>query len=404
MTGPRESRLDGCCTVGGPASDGIDAERAWLHEAIRKVEADANRSADTHLHVFPLPPDWGVDLYLKDESVHPTGSLKHRLARSLFLYALCNGWIGPEHHDHRGVLGLDRGVRGVLRPAARAAVRRGDAAVDVTGEDRADRVPGRPLPPGRRPRHDLRRVAAAGRGVPAGTTWTSSPTPSGPPTGAATTTSPSRSSPSSPQERHPGADLGRRGRRHRRHVGDHRPLRPLPPAARPGCAWSTRRTRRSSPAGSTTTRRPPARRSRIEGIGRPAGGAVVPAVGGGPHDLGARRRLDRRRALVHDGDRPAGRRLDRHRPVGRAAADRRDARRRASPARWSPCSATAGERYADTYYDDDWLAAQGIDIAPYLRTLEKFADTGAWHEPTGLRSRSPVWSPTAGIRAFPCSL
>jgi cysteine synthase A len=24
---------------------------------------------------------------------HPTGSLKHRLARSLFLYGLCNGWI-----------------------------------------------------------------------------------------------------------------------------------------------------------------------------------------------------------------------------------------------------------------------------------------------------------------------
>lgn len=65
----------------------------WRHEAIRKVEADANRSADTHLHVFPLPDDWGITLYLKDESVHPTGSLKHRLARSLFLYALVNGWI-----------------------------------------------------------------------------------------------------------------------------------------------------------------------------------------------------------------------------------------------------------------------------------------------------------------------
>jgi cysteine synthase A len=26
--------------------------------------------------------------------VHPTGSLKHRLARSLILHALCNGWIG----------------------------------------------------------------------------------------------------------------------------------------------------------------------------------------------------------------------------------------------------------------------------------------------------------------------
>ncbi|WP_256743294.1 PLP-dependent cysteine synthase family protein, partial [Cronobacter sakazakii] len=31
--------------------------------------------------------------YLKDESTHPTGSLKHRLARSLFLYGLSNGWI-----------------------------------------------------------------------------------------------------------------------------------------------------------------------------------------------------------------------------------------------------------------------------------------------------------------------
>jgi cysteine synthase A len=63
---------------------------------MRRIEADENRSADTHLHAFPLPAGWGIDLYLKDESVHPTGSLKHRLARSLFLYALCNGWVGPD--------------------------------------------------------------------------------------------------------------------------------------------------------------------------------------------------------------------------------------------------------------------------------------------------------------------
>ena len=67
--------------------------RAWANEAVRSIEADAHRSADTHLHAFPLPESWGVDLYMKDESVHPTGSLKHRLARSLFLYGLCNGWI-----------------------------------------------------------------------------------------------------------------------------------------------------------------------------------------------------------------------------------------------------------------------------------------------------------------------
>jgi len=70
-----------------------DADRRWVDEAIRRVEADANRSADTHLLVVPLPQDWGVQLYLKDESTHPTGSLKHRLARSLFLYALASGWV-----------------------------------------------------------------------------------------------------------------------------------------------------------------------------------------------------------------------------------------------------------------------------------------------------------------------
>ncbi|MEP6629407.1 MAG: pyridoxal-phosphate dependent enzyme, partial [Lapillicoccus sp.] len=73
--------------------------RAWVDESVRRIRADANRSADTHLVAVPLPRGWldaGVDLYLKDESTHPTGSLKHRLARSLFLYAICNGFIGPE--------------------------------------------------------------------------------------------------------------------------------------------------------------------------------------------------------------------------------------------------------------------------------------------------------------------
>jgi cysteine synthase len=67
-------------------------DRDWADEAVRRVEADANRSADTHLLRYELPAAWGVDLYFKDESTHPTGSLKHRLARSLFLYALANGW------------------------------------------------------------------------------------------------------------------------------------------------------------------------------------------------------------------------------------------------------------------------------------------------------------------------
>ncbi|RDI65930.1 PLP-dependent cysteine synthase family protein [Nocardia pseudobrasiliensis] len=70
--------------------------RQWLAQAIAKVRADARRSSDTHLLRVPVPSVAGVDLYLKDESTHPTGSLKHRLARSLFLHALCSGWIRPD--------------------------------------------------------------------------------------------------------------------------------------------------------------------------------------------------------------------------------------------------------------------------------------------------------------------
>ncbi|MGC9403325.1 PLP-dependent cysteine synthase family protein [Vibrio genomosp. F10] len=68
----------------------------WINNAIRKIEADFQRSADTHLIKLELPSIDGIDVYLKDESTHPTGSLKHRLARSLFLYAICNGWVGPK--------------------------------------------------------------------------------------------------------------------------------------------------------------------------------------------------------------------------------------------------------------------------------------------------------------------
>ena len=82
-------------------------QRAWVAHAVRLIEADLQRSADTHLLRFPLSPvsiepsatagscsaENGIDVYLKDESTHVTGSLKHRLARSLFLYSLCNGWL-----------------------------------------------------------------------------------------------------------------------------------------------------------------------------------------------------------------------------------------------------------------------------------------------------------------------
>jgi cysteine synthase A len=65
----------------------------WTRRAVRVIEADFNRCADTHLIPLTLPGVPNVAVYFKDESSHPTGSLKHRLARSLFLYALANGWL-----------------------------------------------------------------------------------------------------------------------------------------------------------------------------------------------------------------------------------------------------------------------------------------------------------------------
>ena len=66
-------------------------DRDWVHAALAKLEQESSRSADTHLLKLGFPGFPAIDFYFKDEASHPTGSLKHRLARSLFLYALCNG-------------------------------------------------------------------------------------------------------------------------------------------------------------------------------------------------------------------------------------------------------------------------------------------------------------------------
>ncbi|MFE3293603.1 PLP-dependent cysteine synthase family protein [Rhodococcus sp. NPDC059234] len=81
--------------MNAPADRTVDhsGPRDWVDNAVRLIDADTQRSADTHLLRYPLPVEWNVQLYLKDESTHITGSLKHRLARSLFLYSICNGWV-----------------------------------------------------------------------------------------------------------------------------------------------------------------------------------------------------------------------------------------------------------------------------------------------------------------------
>ena len=72
-----------------------DTERQWVNQALACLAQEAARSADTHLLKLNFPGFQGIDFYFKDEAAHPSGSLKHRLARSLYLYALCNGRL---HH------------------------------------------------------------------------------------------------------------------------------------------------------------------------------------------------------------------------------------------------------------------------------------------------------------------
>jgi cysteine synthase A len=37
-----------------------------------------------------------------------------------------------------------------------------------------------------------------------------------------------------------------------------------------------------------------------------------------------------------------------------------------------------GDRYAHTYYADDWVAEQGLDLAPHHATIDRFLATGTW--------------------------
>lgn len=67
--------------------------REWLENAIRIMKADLQRSADTNLLRLDISADPSITIYLKDETTHPTGSLKHRLARAMFFNALCSGLL-----------------------------------------------------------------------------------------------------------------------------------------------------------------------------------------------------------------------------------------------------------------------------------------------------------------------
>ena len=372
-------REDGCCRV---ADRSDDRARAWVAEAVRKVEADANRSADTHLHAFPLPGalrDCGLDLYLKDESVHPTGSLKHRLARSLFLYSLCNGWI----HEGTTVTEASSGSTAVSEAYFARLLGLPFVAVMPTGtsEEKIELIE---LYGGRCHLVDdpetvydeARRIADETGGhyldqftyAERATDWRGNnniaesvfaqmalerhPVPTWVVVGAGT-----------------GGTSATFGRfvRYRRH--DTRVCVVDPEGSAFFEGWSRGDA-------SYATHLP----SRIEGIGRPRmEPSFVPSV------------VDAMICVPDAASVAAARWCSQvtGRLVGgstgtalwgalRLLADMRAAGREGSVV---ALLCDGGERYAHTYFDDAWLEGHGIDTAPYTATLETFAATGEWVEP-----------------------
>jgi cysteine synthase A len=353
--------------------------RRWVDEAIRRVDADANRSADTHLHVFPLPASWGVDLYLKDESVHPTGSLKHRLARSLFLYGLCNGWIGPDTtivEASSGSTAVSEAYFARLLGLPFVAVMPAStspskiALIEFQGGrchlvDDASTIYA-----------ESHRLAGASGGLfmdqftnsERATDWRGN-------NNIAESIFEQLAS-----ERHPmpawivvGAGTGGTsatiGRyvRYRRHATRLCVVDPENSAFFEG--WANADS-------SFTTGRP----SRIEGIGRPR---VEPSFMPGVID---------RMIQVPDAASIAAMRFVRAvtgRTVGGSTGTNAwgalclAAEMRAIDQRGSIVTLICdhGERYTDTYYDDAWIQEQGLELAPYAETLEHCLATGEWREP-----------------------
>jgi len=353
-----------------------DADRAWVTAAIEKVAADANRSADTHLLPFPLPVDWGIDLYLKDESVHPTGSLKHRLARSLFLYGLCNGWIGPrttiveassgstaisEAYFAR-MLGLPfiavmpsstspEKIAQIEFHGGKPHLVRDPAAVVVEARWLAEDLDG----------HFMDQFTYAERA----TDWRGNnniaesiytqmamerhPVPAWIVVGAGTGGT--------------SATIGRYAR-FQRHCTKLCVVDPENSAFYP--AWQAADWSVTTSGG-----------SRIEGIGRPAVEAsfqpwVVDRMMRVP-DAASLAAMRAASAVI-------GRRVGGSTGTNLWGAFALIAQMRAAGAAGSVVTllCDSGERYVDTYYSTEWLAEQGLDLSPHLRTIEGFLLDGTW--------------------------
>ncbi len=350
--------------------------RDWVCEAVRIIEADANRSADTHLLPFPLPLDWDIQLYLKDESTHPTGSLKHRLARSLFLYALCNGWIvegTPIIEASSGSTAVSEAYFARLLGLPFIAVmpkttseekvllieRQGgachfiDEPSQIYDESRvlAAKVGGHFIDQFTNAERatDWRGNNNIAESIFEQMAWEPHPEPSWIVVGAGTGGT--------------SATIGRFIR--------YRQLRTCLAVVDPENSVFFAAWRDTEPALTGC------RGSRIEGIGRPR---VEPSFIGEVIDRMIPVPDAASIAMVRVVERVLGRRVGGSTGTSLWGAFQIIAELKTSGIAGSVVTllCDGGERYAHTYYNDDWLAAQGLDLEPHVAVIEAFLATGEW--------------------------
>lgn len=354
------------------------APRDWVDNAVRLIDADTQRSADTHLLRYPLPADWPVQLYLKDESTHITGSLKHRLARSLFLYAICNGWVtegttvveassgstAVSEAYFAKLLGLDFVA---VMPASTSPQK--VALIEAQGGrcHFVDRPPDMYT--------EAKRLAAESGGhfmdqfthAERATDWRGNnniaesifeqlalekhPVPEWIVVGAGTGGT--------------SATIGRYIRYQRRRTR----LAVVDPEHSVFFeAWRDTEPDLTACQG-----------SRIEGIGRPR---VEPSFVGQVIDRMMKVPDAASLATIHAIEPSLGRRVGGSTGTNLWGAFQIVAELRAAGREGSVVTllCDGGERYANTYYDADWLAAHGLDLAPHKETVEKFLSTGEWDD------------------------
>ena len=354
----------------------------WVADAIHAIDADFNRSADTHLIRADMPPVWdGWQLYFKDESVHPTGSLKHRLARSLFLFGLANGNIGPDTPVIEASSGSTAvseayfarllGLR-FIAVMPHSTSREKIAKIEFYGGECHLVEPADIYAESKRLARDLgghymNQFADAERA----TDWRGN-------NNIAESLFDQMAQEPHPHPRWVVVSAGTGGTaatigRYMRFCGFGGCPSQLCVVDPENSVFAD--CYETGDRNVTTTKS-----SRIEGIGRPrVEPSFIPTVIDRMErvpdaaSVAAVRYLETwlgRRCGGSTGTNLIG--------VVRLLAEMRQRNERGSIV---TLICDGGERYADTYYNDDWLAAENLDIQPWLQALERWGQTGEWQEP-----------------------